>query len=292
VLVSEAGKTPLRVPVYAAAKPTSSTTASVTTSRTGSALKISGRGVEQGSGSTAFDSLASVLTLGASSPKERLCTGAQTSGCLGTGSDASADLRYVGAGSTTSASGTGYADGWLYFGVDMWGQGATIGHGTLPYVSIDVNGDGTPDYEVDATYYTATDVPVAELFDLKSGDLIDVEPINVNWGDVDTNVFDTDTLLIPVWPAAIGVTDTTKSFPISYRVSTQSYYVSGLVDQSPLVKYDVVKPGVSVAAPLYQDVAGTTIPFTAQPGAQALVLHLHGAAGQRAQVVPLGGKKH
>lgn len=299
VLVTEAGKTALRVPVYAAAKPTSATSTKPVTSGTGasatSALAISGRGFDQGSGSEAFTSLASVLTLGATSPKETTCADGQTSGCLGVPSDVAGDLRYVGTGSVPDSSGS-YANGWLYFGVNMWGQGATIGHTVVPYVQIDTTGDGKPDFEVDATYYTDSDLPVAELFDLSSGALVDIEPINVNWGDVDTNVYDTDTLLIPVWPAAIGVTAGATSFPITYRASTYSAYDSGDVDDSPAITYDVVDPTISVASPLYDDQAGTTIPFQlgsdATAETKALVLHLHGAPGKRAEVVSLTAGHH
>jgi hypothetical protein len=299
VLVAEAGKTALRVPVYAAAKPTSATSTKVVTSGRGSSatssFAISGRGFDQGSGTEKFQSLASVLTLGATSPRESACTDTQTSGCLGVPSDGAGDLRYVGAGSSPSASGS-YADGWLYFGVNTWGQGATIGHDVVPYVDIDTTGDGVPDYEVAALYYDSTDVPVAELFDYATGALVDIEPINVNWGDVDTNEYDTDTLLIPVWPAAIGVTDDATSFPITYAVGTAGSYTSGDIDRSAAVTYDVVDPAVSVTSPLYADQAGTSIPFRlgadATSATKALVLHLHGAPGKRAEVVSLSGGSH
>jgi hypothetical protein len=292
VLVAEPGKTALRVPVYAAAKPTSATSSKVTSSRGASALTITGRGFDQGTGSAEFRSLASVLTLGATSGQEKACTDTQKTGCLGVPTDAAGDLRYVGAGSTPDASGS-YANGWLYFGVNMWGQGATIGHDVVPYVDIDTTGDGTPDYEVVATYYDATDVPVSELFDYATGDLVDLEPINLNWGDVDTNVDDTDTLLIPVWPAAIGVKDGATSFPITYAVGTAGSYTSGDIDDSTAVSYDVLDPAISVGSALYKDQAGTSIPFQlgsdATKDTKALVLHLQGAAGQRAEVVGVSG---
>ncbi|GAA4177962.1 S8 family peptidase [Gryllotalpicola koreensis] len=292
VLVAEPGKTALRVPVYAAAKPTSATSTKLVTSKSGSSLAISGKGFDQGTGTEKFQSLTSVLTLGASSPKEKACTDTQTSGCLSVPSDAAGDLRYVGAGSVPSSSGS-YADGWLYFGVNMWGQGATIGHDVVPYVDIDTTGDGNPDFEVAATYYTSSDLPVAELFDYNTGELLDVEPINLNWGDVDTNVYDTDTLLIPVWPAAIGVTDGAKSFPITYAVGTSGSYAATTIDRSAAVTYDVLDPAISVGSALYADKAGTSIPIQlgsdATRDTKALVLHLQGAAGQRAETVGVTG---
>ncbi|WP_162940071.1 S8 family peptidase [Gryllotalpicola protaetiae] len=289
VLIAQPGQTTLRVPVYAAAKPTSATATKVVTTGHGdaasSSLAIAGRGVDQGSGASRFASLASVLTLGATSPKETTCAATQTSGCIGVPSDAVADLRYVGAGS---------AGGWLYFGVSSWGQGSTIGEVTQPVVDIDTTGDGTPDFEVFATNLTASDVPVAVLIDLHTGAQVDIEPINTEFGDVDTNTFDSDTLLLPVVPAAIGLTPGTTSFPITYQVSTYAYDVPGVVDASPAITYDVADPAIAVGSVLYYDNAGTTVPFQlgsdATATTKALVLHLQGAPGQRAEVVSLSGK--
>ena len=300
VLVAEPGKSALRVPVYAAAKPTSQTRTTLTKPRHGTqaatALQISGAGVDQGTGATRFASVASVLTLGASSGQEKPCASNQTSGCLYLPSDAAADLRYVGAGSTPDANGS-YADGWLYFGVNTWGQAATFGHTVSPFVQLDTTGDGVPDFEVDSEFVSGTDVPVATLYDLNRGVAVDQEPINTVFGDVDTNEFDTDTVLLPVWPAAIGVKPGDTSFPITYQVGTSDGYLSGAVDTSPAITYDVADPTIAVSAPLYYDRAGSTIPFAlgsdAAADTQALVLHLQGDPGRRAEVVKLasGHKK-
>jgi hypothetical protein len=307
VLVKETGKTALRVPVYAAVKPTSATTTRATTvpAAPGTAarppatgtpvLQVSGKGFAQGTGSTAFTSLVSALQLGATSPKLPACKGAQTTGCLAVGSDGAGDLRYVGAGSSPTS--TGFANGWLYFGVNTWGQWAVDGASTIPFVDIDTTGDGKPDFEVYVQNLPGTDVPVASLVDLHQGSVVDLEPVNLNFGDVDTNWFDSDTLLIPVWPAAIGVKDTDTSFPITYTVGVAGNYSNndgnGDIDTVGPVTYDVVDPAFDAAGDLYQDQNGTTIPYTlgsdATPDTRALVLHLQGAPGQRAEVVNLTG---
>jgi len=304
VLVTERGATPLRVPVYAAAKPTSATTAKAGTLTTGSgkhrttspALVLKGKGFSQGTGSEAYTSLASALELGATSPRLSTCTDTQTSGCLPVASDGVGDLKYVGTGSTPGSTG-GYADGWLYIGISSWGQSATFGHSVIPYVQMDTTGDGVPDYEVDVAYYPDTDVPLAELFDLSTGENIDLEPINFNFGDVDTNEYDTDTLLIPIWPAKIGVTDDATSFPISYQVGTyDAFYYGTDIDDSPVVHYDVVDPALSVSQPLVTDDGGQAIPYelgsSATRSTKALVLHLHGAPGRRAEVVAVSASHH
>ncbi len=292
VLVTPAGGTALRVPVYAAAKPTSATTAKVVTSGKGasltSSLAISGTGFDQGSGSEAFTSLVSVLELGATSGQVKSCTGIQIDGCTLLGSDSSGDLRYVGAGSSPSQE-------WLYFGINTWGQWAVDGAAVVPFVDFDVTGDGEPDYEVFVQNYDGTDVPIAFLVDLESGEIVDLEPANIAFGDTDTNWFDSDTLLIPVWTQAIGLDPTTSSFPITYQVGTFSGYTEGIIDASPVIQYDALDPAVAVADPLYLDQAGVQIPYTlgasATKDTRALVLHLHGAPGDRAEVVKVATGK-
>jgi hypothetical protein len=299
VLVTPAGGSALRVPVYGAVKPVSATTTNAVTVGRGSsatsALAIQGKGFSQGTGSTAFASLLSVMQYGASSPKLKDCKGSQTTGCISMASQGAADLKYVGAGSTPSSPGSAdYSDGWLYFGINTWGQWTSTGTYAVTYVDIDTTGDGTPDFEVVVQPISGTDVLAAALVDYSTGAVLDYEPVNFNWGDVDTNVFDTDTIVAPVYLGALGVTPTTTSFPITYQVGTQSSYSSGVFDQTSPVTFDVTDPAVSVSSPLFNDQGGTKIPYTlgsdATKDTKALVLHLQGAAGQRAEVVPVSGK--
>ncbi|MFC8732929.1 S8 family serine peptidase [Luteimicrobium sp. NPDC057192] len=300
LLVKPLGKSALRVPVYGAAKPTSTTSTKATTFRSGkntlTALTLKGQGVSQGSGSTAFRSLASVLQLGAKSPKLPVCHGTQTSDCTTNTTDTSGDLRYVGAGSTKGVH--GYADGTLTFGIASWGDWATIGNMVVPYVVIDTNGDGKADYEVDVQNAPSTDLLEALVLDLNHRDKngaptpVSVSPVNYNEGDVDTNVFDNNVLLIPVSPAAIGVKKTDTSFPITYQVGMYSGYTGDDIDDSPAVQFDVADPGVVVSDPLYLDQGGNSIVYTlgsdvAKKGTDALVLHLQGTQGKRVEVVHL-----
>ncbi|GMA23301.1 peptidase S8 [Luteimicrobium album] len=257
LLVKPAGKSALRVPVYGAAKPTSTTSTKATTFRSGkntlTALTLKGHGVAQGKGSTAFTSLASVLQLGAKSPRLPVCRGTQTDGCTTNTTDTSGDLRYVGAGSTKGLH--GYADGTLTFGIASWGDWATIGNMVIPYVVIDTNGDGKADYEVDVQNATSTDLLEALVLDLNDRDPdtgaptpVSVSPVNYNEGDVDTNVFDNNVLLVPVDPAAIGVKKTDTSFPITYQIGTYSGYTGADIDDSSAIQFDVADPGSSSPA--------------------------------------------
>lgn len=289
VLIRGAGKQALRVPVFGAAKPVSQTKAKA--DKRG--LTLTGTGIQQGKGSTAYTSLVSVLSLGATSPRLPECAGTRLTNCTVNTSAKGGDIQYVGTGSTKD---------WLWFGVSTWGNNATIGNSIIPFVDFDVDGDGTADFEAHLQNLSGTDVLVSTLVDLKSGTAVDAQPINFAFGDVDTNVFDTDVMLIPVSRDMLGLKATAKTLPITYTVGTFSYLTanpSGNIDTVGPVRFDLAKPAVGVASPLYRDAGQTQIPVTrgaasndskgnyGSPRAKALVLHLHGASGKRAEVVTL-----
>ena len=88
------------------------------------------------------------------------------------------------------------------------------------------------------------------------------------------------------------------NFPIRYSVATYSAYGapqnSGTVDTTPAITFDLAKPPITTAAPLWRDQGGAGIEYQLSPGltsADALVLHLHAGAGSRAQIVGLAGGK-
>jgi hypothetical protein len=90
----------------------------------------------------------------------------------------------------------------------------------------------------------------------------------------------------------IGITDSTRNFPISYTVGTFSYYAgnpNGDIDDVGPVSFNAGNPSVAVDSPVWLDEPGS-IPVKATRGAKALVLHLHNASGERAQVVSFPGK--
>ncbi len=289
--IEQSAKNDLRVPVYGAVKPVSTTKTAASTVHGAPELSFSGKGFDQGDPGdpTSWTSMASVMELGATSAKLPPCADADGTDCVLNETARGGDIHYVGAGSTPHAG--SYADGWLYFGVAAYGNAATIGNTTVPYVDFDVDGDDVPDYEVYAQNFAGTDVLVAWLIDLNAGAAIDVQPVNFWLGDVDTNVFDSNLVILPVWPEAIGVTDSTTSFPISYTVGTNSVYTNnanGDIDEVGPVHYDVVKPRIAASdeGSLWIDQDGTAIRLNpVDKAAKALVFHLHNASGTRAQVL-------
>lgn len=180
----------------------------------------------------------------------------------------------------------------LWFGIATDGDWATLGSVAIPFVDFDVNGDQEPDYEVFVQRDGTTDIVQAILVDLVSGDAISVVPVNFNNGDVDTNQFDTNVVLLPVDPAAIGVDNAEENFPITYQVGMFNGATGEVPDATAPATFDLADPGVGTDAPLYLDQGNTAIPYTlgsgtAAKGAKALVLHLHGATGSRAEVLSL-----
>ncbi len=324
VLVAGESATVLQVPVDGSARPISTTTAADGRLGGRAAVVLSGTGLSSSSPSdpvsTGYNSMVSVLNLGYRSTEMPNCAGSaarqlsrSSSGTVSPGapsatgatpsmrSDCSAsgdpvgDLQAVGAG-RTAAGGT--APGYLWFGLSTYGDWTSVGDGIFPTVNIDTNGDNTADYTVQVQSAGGnSDLLYALLFDdAGAGSLVDIYPVNFNLGNVDTNVFDTNVLLIPVNPAAIGYRPSMTSFPIRYSIATYSAYGapqnSGTVDTTPAITFDVAGPPISTASPLWRDQGGVGISYQLAPGltsADALVLHLHAGPGSRAQVVALAG---
>ncbi|HVW44903.1 MAG TPA: S8 family serine peptidase [Amycolatopsis sp.] len=311
VLTPSAGGVSLRVPVYAAPKPVSSITTPNSLSFRGdqAMLPLGGRGVDQGRGSERYQSLISVLELQASSPKLPPCRGKLTDGCTINDTAKGGDLRYVGAASTAPlAKQQGHAqDSLLAFGLSTWGDWANIGSNTIPFVDIDTTGDGDPDFEAYVTKAAGSDVLLVNTVDLNRPGLpsVGLEALNGQLGDVDTNVFDTDVLVLPVRAAALGIDPNAASHKISYTVGVAGYYTApsatnGLIDSvdTPL-SFDALTPGYTIKgggdpALVYTAKPGTALVVTRNPASTdtslgLLALEHQNASGDRASVVRVSG---
>jgi hypothetical protein len=309
LLVTPARRTPLRVPVYGAAKPVSETTARPVSVGGQRGLALTGRGVDQGSGSTAFQSKVSVLALGATSRRLPPCAVLQTSGCVANASTRSADLRYVGAGAVTPDGADPAQQGILWFGLATWGRGVLQGAWEAE-VAVDTNGDDEADFYVDGYTPPGSDQPVSLLLDGK-GAGISANHANFYAGDTDTNAYDNDVTLLPVDVADLKLSASASTLPIRYSVTTFSPYgESGGFDRTPWIDFDVAHPAIRTASPLFVDTGDQTLRYSTPPAAvgaglgtrpgrrritaaadtvSALVLHLGGPTGRRAEVVPLPG---
>lgn len=295
----------LRVPVYAAPKPTAGVTVQSGLQIPGSGmafLGLTGRGLSQGAGDQAYNALYSVLELGATSPRLPDCRGVRTTNCAINATARGGDLRFVGAASTAPAAvAAGKPHGaMLGFGIATWDNWANIGNNTVPFVDIDTNGDHVPDFEVFLTTFVGTDILVAVTVDLTSGATVDIEAANTQLGDVDTNVFDTNVIVLPVLIDALGINPTTASHRISYEVGVAGFYTAPddiLIDSTLApISYDPLKPGLwaegSTPSLLFAALPGTGLTIHKDAASlaldnanSALVLNLHNKSGDRAKVV-------
>ncbi|MEC3973787.1 S8 family peptidase [Amycolatopsis sp. H20-H5] len=291
VFTPKSGATvPLRLSVYSAPKPVSSiaTSSSVkfAAGQDQAVVNLTGKGVDQGTGSQRYRSLISVLELQAESPQLPECDGATTADCTINRTAQGGDLRYVGAASTAplARAQDDPASATLAFGLTSWSDWANLGSNTVPFVDIDTTGDGVPDFETYVTKATSTDVLLATTVALKPGfPKVDVQAVNGQLGDVDTNVFDTNVVVLPVSIAALGIDPSATSHRISYTVGVSGYYVapgssSGLIDQvgTPL-SFDALNPAYTV-----QGGGDAAIGYVAKPGT-ALVVNRNAAAAAPGQ---------
>jgi subtilisin family serine protease len=305
------GAAALRVPVYAAPKPVADIAAPDQVQFHGTdraaVLTLSGRGLDQGSGAAAYRSLISVLQLRAESPRLPRCTPLLTVDCVPNDTARGGDIRYVGVASTVPlARQQGRpADALLAFGITTWGDWYNLGGNTIPFVDIDTTGDSIPDFEVFVTKPEDTDLLVAATIDLRVPDLpvVAMLPVNGQFGDVDTGVFDTNVVLLPVSLAALGINPAAVTAPISYTAGVAGFYTGPgdtdtVIDSIGPQFIDAVRPalwaqGAGGPALTYLARPGTTLMIhrdpTADPlglvTARLLVLHLHNAAGDRVQLV-------
>ncbi|MFI9815759.1 S8 family peptidase [Saccharothrix variisporea] len=304
VFTPKSGSTvPLRVPVYSAPKPAADINVADRLTFRGpqAVLNLTGRGVNQG----AYQSLVSVLELQQTSPKLPECRRSVTTNCTLNDTAKGGDLRYVGVTSTAPLAkqqGTP-ENALLAFGIATWGNWYNLGNNTIPFVDIDTTGDGTPDYEVYANKLTDTDLLVAVTVNLATGQTVDIQGVNGQFGDVDTNVFDTNVVVLPVLLSALDIDVNADTSRISYTTGVAGFYLApgttnGLVDSiGTPASFDPLKPGLWVQgggdpALSYRARPGTALVVNRDAEALAadrsdslLVLHHHNTTGDKVDVV-------
>jgi hypothetical protein len=160
---------------------------------------------------------------------------------------------------------------------------------------------------------TGTDILIDETVNPNTGDIMDEEPVNDQFGDVDTALFDSDTLVMPVDIAALPGISAGHS-RITYGVVTFGQFSGDPVDSvgfnniavntnlNGSLSTDVLHPGVAVFGAfnstsdplLYADQPGTSLTvrrdaasYAADHGMGALIVHFHNTVGNKAQVVDI-----
>ena len=320
LLASTDGGPDLRVPAYVAPRPVSAMTqAGSLTLPAGDVqtalLPLTGKTVHQGGGAEEIQSTVAGFELQARSGPAPACSASVTTGCVHFPDERAADLKAVGATSDApqlTANGQDpLTDGLAYFAVNTQGRWRTPASSQDFDVYIDGNGDKVADAVLFTTRLSGTDIPVSELVDLSTGKVVDAEPLNASFGDTDTAIFDSDTLVMPVAIGAIPGISADHS-RITYSVQAFSPYQSAPVDQVGDVQddgtlvgglsLDVLKPGVVVAGSytgsqsplLFPDGPSSVLSlrrdataYAADHGLGAMVVHFHNALGEKTQVVKL-----
>lgn len=306
---AEAGLPGLRVPLFAAPHATSDLTAGPQVRAAGNVLlSLTGTGAPAAQGA-----LVSAFALGGEAARWPDCLPGATEEeknanvCVTRPADRAANLRAAGAASDAPAvSGEPLENGTLYLAASLWAPAATPVGVFAVRASLDTDGDQVTDVVVAADRLKGSDVLVARTFDARTGEELDVQPLNARWGDTDTGLLDSDTMVLPVRLAKLpGLKQSTSK--IRYGLWTgfaapglpdpaEALSSIGLNGERPTLSIDVLNPALdvrsgaggpaAVAAPA--QLAGVLEVRRRNAGADRLLLVHHlNADGRRMQVVRL-----
>ena len=303
----------LRVPVWSAPRPASVMAAAATTSVSGAtavktgSLALAGTPVSQGTGTTGYLSSVSTFQLQGTSPRIASCSSTVITSCIALADDRSADLRYVGSASDAPVAPT-LADATLSFGVSSYGPWRTPASYTEFDVLMDINADGVPDAAVYNTRVATTDdfdYFLAELVDLRPGlnfgKVLDDQLANGTDGKFDTNMFNSDSLSLPVSLGALQTAGLIANGTAKVRYWVESFTAeAGKVDtvgsSTAPMTISVGSPALAAYGPfgtlLNDDVPGASLNVRRDDASYAsdkpqglLLIHHLNTDGARAQVV-------
>jgi subtilisin family serine protease len=315
---TDSARPSLRVPVYSAPRPASTMAAPGQLALPPGAfatadLALTGHGVGQGDGTEAVDSIVSGFGLAATSGQLPACAGVRTEGCISFPDERSTDIKFLGvttdAPAIQASGGNPFEEAFVYFGVSSWGPWRTPAGFTETDLPIDLDLDGSPDVILFTTRFSAdSDVFGVQLFDLNTGDLREDADGNNFWflntldGSFDTDIFDSDSVALPVPLTALGITPTTRR--INYGLETLSAYHNEAVDTVgltaagvPTLTVDSLRPAITAtdgasSGVLFSDLPGLplsvrkdTSAYKVEKAQGLLLLHHHNKTGLRAQVV-------
>lgn len=280
-----------RLPLHSAPKPVSAMKIEDANIEFGkgsheTSLAMTGHGVDHGG----YTSMLGAFQLGESSPR------VPTSD-LAMPSLQNLDLQYVGATSNApmlASQGKDVRDAMLGIGVSTWGNWDSLNPSRQISVVLDVNGDGFPDAVAMTSQPAGADYPVVSLVTYRNGRevVLDTQPINGAYGDLDTNPMDTNSVVLPISLRALGL-DPSQTQQIQYSVLTYSATQRNPVDLTGWISYDPFHPdlwfssGAMTTPVLHQDVPGTITAHRSdrEEPSRALFLHLGNGTGDLSGVV-------
>lgn len=294
-LVLTSGSQELRVPVQAAPRLVSELTAAPVAfadpAATTAPLTLSGRGVAEGG----WYSLTTPLVLGTTDARRE----ATPDGFLTSESTlAAGDIRYVGwasnAPQVAAAGGDPAADGVIGLGLATDGEWNTLGLGWLPVFDIDVDGDGTADFQTAVQKVPDTDITLATTYDLATDDAVSQWPVNAFFGNVEAGVFDNNVLVAPVDIAALGLAPGATPTVTAWTYSPDYAVTPPAIDEADPFTIDPFDPPFWFEPDIAGSFSslgadGTEIPVhrSADAGSGTLLVlhHLNADPAARAQLV-------
>ena len=292
--------TSLRLPVYSAPRPASDMTTDhnyvLLTGPTGStSVGLTGQDVNTG-GAFPVDviSLASAFELQATSPATIPATSVASN----------ADLKSVGVTSDFKATDSVVAGATrIFFAVAMHGKWTTPSDVQVN-IFIDRDRNGSDDFQIINTAFADAQGNLFDVFvsarrpaPFTAGFTADSFLNNIAPSGLETVVYNTNMMVIPVTASAIGLTTTNARF--NYRITTTSRGFGGTIDTVTTRTYDAANPGFDVTGgvtglPIYADLNGGSVPvnynkanLTANGTTGLLLLHHNNAFGAHDQILSL-----
>ena len=334
VLLEPADSGPvLRVPVYAAPRPAAVMGQAEELELSGSGvqtanLELTGNDLGQdgsnGTGDTDpsddIVSIAAGFELTAKSGQAPQCTQPGASRCVNLAGDRAADLKHV--GFTSDSPSAAPADALGYFAL------STHAPASIPTERVHFQVEINLDADADAELFIfnnrlvqdndqAEDVFVSQLYDpaLPAGErTVDLQPMNARLGDLDTALYDTDTLVLPFSLAELAEYGINPNNPrIDYGVAAFSEATGKLIDLvgfdgttgAPELSANLFDPAVTVTdespadypelpSPLVGDHSGNGLTVTrdlesyrGDDGQGLMMVHFHNKIGNKSQITAL-----
>ena len=282
VTVTPSSGPALRIPVYAAARPASTTKAAPGFLNVGNGasakINLAGDGVNTGAEPLGYLSKVSAFELGATSGKATLGAGISEYA-------RAADLQYIGAAAKGNT---------VYFGLSTYGNWSTPATEVQFTVQIDRDGNGTADVSAFTSRFTfGPNADPLDVFVVGVGSSA-VGFTNVFSSNVNTVPYNSNVLSVPVPIASLGLPAGQTSF--KYRVQGLSRFW-GTIDTTPWATYNLAAPGLTfpdglAGTTMYPDLNGEKFEigynaanFAANGSLGMLLLHHFNQTGKRAEVL-------
>jgi subtilisin family serine protease len=285
VTVTPSSGPSLRVPVYAAARPASTTKAAppflnVTPGGSGT-INIAGEGVNTGPEPLGYLSKVSAFELQHTSGLATLGSGVSELARNG-------DIQHVGV-ATKGAS--------LFFGISTHGDWSPAATDNALIVQVDRTGDGIANWQGFNTRFTNSDVFVFAGQSLTPVTGLGTRGLtftNIFSSNVNTAPFNNNVIVFTIPASVLDLPEGQTSF--RYRVIGESRFW-GTIDATPWIPYDYAKPGLTFSDGLagtimYPALDGQKITvgydaanFAANESEGVLLLHHFNQKGKRAEVL-------